>query len=41
MLQTCWGEDAESYPDAADWARRAVPMLLGLGPKHNGQPLSV
>jgi len=41
MLQTCWGEDAESYPDAAEWARRAVPMLLGLGPQHNGQPLSV
>lgn len=41
ILQTCWGEDANSYPDAADWARRAVPMLLRLGPMHNGQPLSV
>ena len=41
MLQTCWGDGANSYPDAASWARRAVPMLLRLGPKKNGQPLSV
>lgn len=41
MLQTCWGEASHGYPDAADWAKRAVPMLLQLGPKDNGQPLSV
>ena len=41
MLQTCWGHGADGYPDAADWARRAVPMLLRLGPKQNGRPLSV
>ena len=41
MLQTCWGDGANSYPDASSWAKRAVPMLLRLGPKNNGQPLSV
>jgi NAD(P)-dependent dehydrogenase (short-subunit alcohol dehydrogenase family) len=41
MLQTCWGDGADSYPDAAAWAQRAVPMLLRLGPKNNGQPLTV
>ncbi len=41
MLQTCWGKAAGNYPSASDWARRAVPMLLRLGPKHNGRPLSV
>jgi NAD(P)-dependent dehydrogenase (short-subunit alcohol dehydrogenase family) len=41
MLHTCWGNGADSYPDAAAWATRAVPMLLKIGPKNNGQPLSV
>jgi NAD(P)-dependent dehydrogenase (short-subunit alcohol dehydrogenase family) len=41
MLHVCWGSGAESYPDASAWAKRAVPMLLRLGPKDNGQPLSV
>ena len=41
MLQTCWGDGANGYPDASSWARGAVPMLLRLGPKNNGQPLSV
>jgi NAD(P)-dependent dehydrogenase (short-subunit alcohol dehydrogenase family) len=41
MLQTCWDKRANDYPDASDWARRAVPMLLRLGPRHNGRPLSV
>ncbi len=41
MLQTCWGDGANSYPDAAAWATRAVPMLLKLGAKDNGRPLSV
>jgi NAD(P)-dependent dehydrogenase (short-subunit alcohol dehydrogenase family) len=41
MLQSCWGTGANNYPDAAAWARRAVPMLLRLGPAHNGRPLSV
>jgi NAD(P)-dependent dehydrogenase (short-subunit alcohol dehydrogenase family) len=41
MLQTCWGDGANAYPDASAWAQRAVPMLLRLGPKNNGQSLSV
>jgi NAD(P)-dependent dehydrogenase (short-subunit alcohol dehydrogenase family) len=41
MLQSCWGHGADGYPDASVWANRAVPMLLRLGPKNNGQPLSV
>ena len=41
MLQTCWGDGANSYPNATDWAKRAVPLLLRLGPKNNGQPLTV
>jgi NAD(P)-dependent dehydrogenase (short-subunit alcohol dehydrogenase family) len=41
MLQTCWGEDANSYAAPTDWAKRAVPFLLQLGRKDNGCPLSV
>lgn len=41
MLQTCWGKGADNYPDSADWTSRAIPLLLSLGPKQNGQPLSV
>lgn len=41
MLRSCFGENAASYPDAATWAKRAVPFLLKLGPRHNGQPLTV
>lgn len=41
MLRTCWGQDAGSYPDAESWAGRAVPFILQIGPKDNGQPLTV
>jgi len=41
MLQSCFGADAAAYPDAESWAKRAAPFLLKLGPKHNGQPLTV
>jgi NAD(P)-dependent dehydrogenase (short-subunit alcohol dehydrogenase family) len=41
MLQSCFGASAGQYPDADDWSRRAVPYILKLGVKHNGQPLSV
>lgn len=40
MLRTCWGEDAAAYPTAEEWAVRAVPFLLGLGPEHNGEALT-
>ncbi len=40
MLQKCWGEGAEGFPDAPAWARRAVPFILSIGPGDNGQALS-
>jgi NAD(P)-dependent dehydrogenase (short-subunit alcohol dehydrogenase family) len=40
MLQSCFGSSASAYPGPNEWAKRAVPFLLGLGPKHNGQPLT-
>ena len=41
MLRSCFGPSAKSYPNPEDWAKRAVPFLLSLGPEHNGQPLTV
>jgi NAD(P)-dependent dehydrogenase (short-subunit alcohol dehydrogenase family) len=41
MLQSCWGDDAAQYPSPEEWAERAVPFLLGLNRKDNGQSLSV
>jgi NAD(P)-dependent dehydrogenase (short-subunit alcohol dehydrogenase family) len=41
MLRSCWGESAGSYPDAADWARRAVGFILKISAKDNGKPLTV
>src|SRR4051794_24604194 len=41
MLQSAWSDEANNYPDPAEWAERAVPFLLSLGAKDNGKPLSV
>ncbi len=41
MLQSCFGAAASSYPGPEQWARRAVPFLLKLGPQHNGESLTV
>ena len=41
MLQTCWSDGASRYPTPDRWSRTAVPFLLSLGPKDNGQSLSV
>jgi NAD(P)-dependent dehydrogenase (short-subunit alcohol dehydrogenase family) len=41
MLRSCWAESAAAYPSPTQWAKRAVPFLLSLGPEHNGQSLSV
>ncbi|OHE81469.1 MAG: oxidoreductase [Verrucomicrobia bacterium RIFCSPLOWO2_12_FULL_64_8] len=41
MLQVCFGESASGYPKAAEWAQRAGPFILQLGPKDNGRSLSV
>jgi NAD(P)-dependent dehydrogenase (short-subunit alcohol dehydrogenase family) len=40
MLRSCFGSSAAGYPTPEAWAKRAVPFLLGLGPRHNGQPLT-
>ncbi len=41
MLQSCWADGASRYPTPDRWSRVAVPFLLSLGPKDNGQSLSV
>lgn len=42
MLRICFGErEAAGYPAPEEWAERAVPFILGLGPAQNGRPLSV
>src|SRR5262249_27607943 len=41
MLRSCFGSSAGSYPNATEWAERAVPFLLQLGPKDNGKALTV
>ena len=41
MLQSCFGASAGAYPEPDVWAEQAVPLLLGLGPRDNGQPLTV
>jgi NAD(P)-dependent dehydrogenase (short-subunit alcohol dehydrogenase family) len=41
MLRSTFASGAQSYPDPDEWAQRAIPFLLGLGPKYNGQPLTV
>jgi len=41
MLRQCWAESAGGYPKADEWAARAAPYLLNLGPKDNGKSLTV
>jgi len=41
MLRINFAESASSYPKPEEWARRAGPFILGLGPKDNGKSLSV
>ncbi len=41
MLRQCWSAGASAYPKAAKWAETAGPFILSLGPKHNGQSISV
>jgi NAD(P)-dependent dehydrogenase (short-subunit alcohol dehydrogenase family) len=41
MLRSCFGGSAKAYPKPEEWARRAVPFLLKLSPKQNGQSLSI
>ena len=41
MLRLCWPDGAAAHPKATEWAQLAAPFILGLGPKNNGQSLSV
>jgi len=41
MLRSAWGDSAGSYPSAEQWAKRAAPFLLNLGPTDNGKSLTV
>ena len=41
MLQVAFGDDAGSYPTPEQWAKQAVPFVLGLSAKDNGKSLSV
>ena len=41
MLRSCFGSTASSYPEPEQWAARAVPFILSLGERHNGQSLTV
>jgi NAD(P)-dependent dehydrogenase (short-subunit alcohol dehydrogenase family) len=41
MLQSCFGPSAAGFPTAEEWAKRAVPFLLQLDERHNGQSLTV
>lgn len=41
MLRSAWGDEAGAYQKAEQWAKIAAPFLLELGPKHNGQSLTV
>ena len=41
MLRSCFGPSAADFPSADEWATIAVPFLLGLSSKNNGQSLTV
>ena len=41
MLQVAWGADANSYPTPEKWAKRAVPLILGITAKNNGEAMAV
>jgi NAD(P)-dependent dehydrogenase (short-subunit alcohol dehydrogenase family) len=41
MLRLCWPTGAAGCAKAEVWAEKAAPFILKLGPKENGQSLSV
>jgi NAD(P)-dependent dehydrogenase (short-subunit alcohol dehydrogenase family) len=41
MLRRVWRGGAASYESPADWARRAAPFIVALGPGDNGASLTV
>ncbi len=40
MLESCFGSGAAAYPSPQQWAQKAAPFLLELGPNDNGDPLT-
>ena len=40
MLEVCFGDSASSYQRPEQWAKKAAPFLLELGPEDNGDPLT-
>ena len=41
MLRSCFKAGAADFPAPDEWAKRAVPFLLSLTARHNGQQLTV
>lgn len=41
MLRSCFGTEAGSHPNPEQWAKKAVPFILGLGPKVSGTSLTI
>ncbi len=41
MLRQCWSGSAGGYPKPEEWAKTAAPFILKLGPKDNGNSVSV
>jgi NAD(P)-dependent dehydrogenase (short-subunit alcohol dehydrogenase family) len=41
MLRICWSDGAASFPNPAEWVKKAAPFILKLGAKDNGKSLTV
>jgi len=41
MLRICYGAGASSFEAPAEWSRRAVEVLLRIGPRDNGRSIEV
>ncbi len=41
MLRSTFGDRAGAHLKPDEWARAAVPFLLGLGPNDNGKAVTV
>jgi NAD(P)-dependent dehydrogenase (short-subunit alcohol dehydrogenase family) len=41
MLRSCFGSAAAEYSSPKNWAKKAAPYILELGPEDNGDPLTV
>ncbi len=41
MLRKCWNDEAANYPSPEAWVEIAATYILTLGPKENGQSLSI